>query len=319
MADNRITLIALKKEIYMSELCMDSGPPKNMPAEIKVELCFTAAPSLDEALKKNITEALGGALNAYGVCPVSELAPKPGRYGAGILIMPGSLPPGENGLPGLAVTFGDSPTAPDNPDVLQSLSQTWQWDDAEAIVPAAPFRVTLASVNSADLPLARRIDLLQKALYALTGLLRPDALIFPQSQCCIDPDSYLENNPAGDDYFPIYGLVNARIFTAEEEDGKSVFMDTLGMHILGLPDAQCLASDEETDFAELAYWLYNLADYMRDNPGGFEDGDTIVGLNDEEWELGYNSALIEPERCVLNVNTMQIDMDDLEFIEDEAE
>lgn len=298
-----------------------SSTCKNQPLEIRVELCTTEAMTLDEAMQKSMEGALSSALSAYGALSLSALAARPGRYGAGLLITPQGLAPGENGQPGLSITFGDSPTPPDNMDMLQSLSQTWQWDEAEEVLPTAPYRITLRSVNSLDLPLNDRIALVQKALYALVELIKPEALIFPQSQCCIEPASYLENDPAGEDYFWIYGLVNARVFTAEPEDendeGQSVFMDTLGLHVLGLPDAQCLASDADTDFADLAFWLYNLAEYMRETPGSFEDGDTIVGLNDEEWELGYSAALIEPERCVLNVSTMQLDIDDLEFIEEE--
>lgn len=292
---------------------------KNRPSEIRVELCLAQAPNLDDEMQKSIASVLSAALSEYGALGLAALPARPGRYSAGLLLTPSGLAPGENGQPGLSLTFGDSAIPPDDLDMLQSLSQTWQWDEAEEVVPQARFRITLRSINSLDLPLNERIGLVQKALYALVGLLRPEALIFPQSQCCIEPSSYLENDPAGEDYFCIYGLVNARVFTAEEDDEQSVFMDTLGLHVLGLPDAQCLVSDSETDFADLAFWLYNLAEYMRETPGSFEDGDIIVGLNEEEWELDYSAALIEPERCVLNVSTMQAGLDDLEFIEEEPE
>lgn len=303
----------------MEELRIAPKPCKNAPQEIRAELCLARAAVADDALRAKLLTGLGLALSAFGRLEAAELPPRPGRYAAGLLLTPEGLSPGEGGRPGLSVTFGDSPTPPDDPDLLQSLAQTWQWDEAEEAAPAAPYRVTLRSVNSLDLPLEQRIALVQKALYVLTETLAPAALLFPQSQCCIEPASYLENAPDGEDYFSIYGLVNARVFTAEDEEGGNVFMDTLGLHVLGLPDAQCLASDAETDFADLAYWLYNLADYMRETPGEFEDGDSIVGLNDQEWEIGYTSALIEPDRCVINVNTRQVDLDDLEFSGEERE
>lgn len=296
----------------MEELQIAPKPCKNDPQEIRVELCFAEPPEFGEALHNSILDALGKALASYGALESALLPALPGRYSAGLLFTPGLFVPGESGRPGLSLTFGEAPVPVDDPDTLTSLSQTWQWDEAEEVLPGAPHRVSLRSVGSLELPLAGRIGMVQRALYALTDLLQPEALLFPQSQCCVDPASYLENAPDSEDYFCVYGLVNARVFTSEDDGGQSVFMDTLGMHLLGLPDAQCLASDEETDFADLAYWLYNLAEYMRENPGSFEDGDVIVGLDDEEWELSYGPALIEPERCVLNVNTMQIDFEDLE-------
>lgn len=302
----------------MEDVQIIQRPCKNDPVEIRVELCMAEAASLNDDVRDALIKRIGAALAAYGPIKAAALPARPGRYSAGLLLTPEGLSPGENGQPAVSVTFGDSPTPPDDLDTLQSLSQTWQWDEAEELVPAAPFRVTLRSINSLELPVNDRIVLVQKTLYALVGILRPAALIFPQSQCCIDPASYLENDPDGEDYFSIYGLVNARVFTSEEDE-QSVFMDTIGMHVLGLSDAQCLAGGEETDFAELAYWLYNLAEYMRETPGEFEDGDTIIGLNDEEWELSHTSALIEPERCVLNVNTMQPDPDELTFLEDNPE
>lgn len=303
----------------MEELRIPPKPCKNSSQEIRVELCLARAAVLDDALREKILSGLGRALAACGRLESAELSPRPGRYSAGLLLTPEGLSPGEGGRPGLSITFGDSPVPPDDPDLLQSLAQTWQWDEAEEVVPAAPFRLTLRSVNSLELPLDQRIALVQNALHALTGALAPAALLFPQSQCCIDPASYLENDPDGEDYFSIYGLVNARVFTAEEEEGANVFMDTLGLHVLGLPDAQCLASDAQTDFAELAYWLYNLAEYLRETPGEFEDGDAILGLNEAEWEISYTSALIEPERCVINVNTRQVDLEDLELSGEERE
>lgn len=295
----------------MEELQMAPEHCRNNPSEIFIHLCFSEALALDEPLRGSVMAALRPALSDFGELRTALLPAKAGRYSAGLLITPDGLLLGEAGAPGLSLTFGDAPAPPDDAETLQSLAQTWQWDEAEAALSAAPWRVTLRSVNSLDLDIDRRIELVQGALYALTGLLEPAALIFPQSQCCVDPASYLENDPAGDDYFAIYGLVNTRVFTVEEDETRSVFMDTLGLHTLGLPDAQCLINGEETDFAELAYWLYNLAEYMRETPGSFEDGDSIVGLDDEEWEISYSAALIEPERCVVNVNTMQLELEDL--------
>ena len=290
----------------------------NKPGEWRAELCFEQAQSMDDAIKDRLQAALANALSSFGTLSASTLGSKPGRSG-GLLITPQGLEAGESGAPGLSLTFGDAPVLPDDQDTLQSLSQTWQWDEAEEALFAAPFRVTLRSVNTLELDTGTRIELFQRVLYAMTSELSPKALIFPQSQCCIDPESYLENDPENEDYFGIYGLVNTRVFTSDDDDGQSVFMDTLGMHLLGLPDAQCLAGDSKTDFAELAYWLYNLVEYMRETAGSFEDGDTIIGLGDEEWEVNYGSALIEPDRCVLNVNTMQIDMSELSFEEDQEQ
>lgn len=277
--------------------------PENHPQPINMELCFNAAPVLDAVLQEQILQALSIALGGELGAIQHRVLTGPAES-SGLLLMPERLNASENGPACLLVCFDKKKLEPTEPSTLLSLSQTWQWDDADEVAPAAAFRVYLSEVNTLHLGVEQRVLFFQKTLHALTGLLKPAALHFPQSQCFIDPAAFLENAPSAPDFFLIYGLVNNRIFTAEDEDDKDVFMDTLGLHLLGLPDIQCYVRAGSLNYEELAYWMYNLADYVRENPSSIGDGDVVIGLDEAEWDVRMDKALIGPERAVLDINTL---------------
>ena len=60
------------------------------------------------------------------------------------------------------------------------------------------------------------------------------AISWPQSQRVGDPEQFA----AGD----LDGLINVRYFSISNDPG-AVVMDTLGLHVFGLPDVQCHFQD----------------------------------------------------------------------------
>ncbi|MDL2285289.1 DUF4261 domain-containing protein [Desulfovibrio sp. OttesenSCG-928-F07] len=276
----------------------------NTPQELCVELRFKAPLTLDTKTQEDILQALSAVMGGtYGVIQQRTL-PASKEASAALLIMPERLEATTGGPAALLISFNVPAKEPVPAADITALSQTWQWDEAESIVPLAMHSITLTSVNTLHLPLLKRLGFIQLALYALTGLLQPSALHFCQSQCFIDPEAYLENKPGSDEYFLLYGLVNNRIFTSDNEEEKDVLMDTLGLHLLGMPDIQCFVQAGSLDYADLAYWIYNLAAFMCENPNVVDDGDVLVGVNEEDWDVRKDNALIEPARGVLDINTL---------------
>jgi hypothetical protein len=87
----------------------------------------------------------------------------------------------------------------------------------------------------------------------------PTVLSWPQSQRVGDPELFA----AGE----LDGLINVRYFSIANDPGAMV-MDTLGLHVFGLPDVQCHFRDRGP--AEIATMLFSTAAYL------FRSGDVIA-------------------------------------------
>ena len=92
------------------------------------------------------------------------------------------------------------------------------------------------------------------------------AVSWPHSQKVSDPETL-----AADD---VDGIVNVRFFTVAGDD-EAMVLDTLGLHVFGLPDLQCHFRDR--DPGEIAGLLYATALYVFDSGDVIADGNTISG------------------------------------------
>ena len=75
------------------------------------------------------------------------------------------------------------------------------------------------------------------------------------------------------------GVINIRLFTVAGDESALV-MDSLGLHIFGLPDVQCHFRDREP--AEIAALLHSTATYLFDAGDVIADGNTISSLDGVE-------------------------------------
>ncbi|MDR2504390.1 MAG: DUF4261 domain-containing protein [Deltaproteobacteria bacterium] len=278
----------------------------NTPQPCLAKLRFKNAPLLDAVLLEKILRAVSHVLEGtLGAVQHRILPGKKDLYSAALLLLPERLEATDAGPAGLLLRFGGFNPSHDDPDLSLSLEQTWQWDDAGAAAGAAPFCLSLSELNALHLAPAARLALFQKSLYALAAELGPAALHFPQSQCLIDPEAYLENRPGAPEYFRLHGLVNTRIFVPRTSGATALLMDTLGLHCLGLPDFQLRVTEETPDCAELACRLCNLADYLCSGPGELRDGVLVSAAEDAPgvapWELRRAQALMPPARVVLEL------------------
>jgi Domain of unknown function (DUF4261) len=174
------------------------------------------------------------------------------------------------------------------PDV----SQTWDWDGAEAAVARGTAGVIVTELLMASWSPQDRVTALTRVLAELCRLTHPVAIHWAQSQRVSDPAAL-----AVDD---LNGILNVRFFTVAGDETAMV-LDTLGLHVFGLPDLQCHFRDREP--GKIAGLLYATALYVFDSGDVIADGNTISGLDgDERYVCRREPSLIEPSRLVLDVD-----------------
>ena len=77
-------------------------------------------------------------------------------------------------------------------------------------------------------------------------------------------------------------------------------MDSLGLHILRLPDVQCHFVDLNPD--TVANFLFNVANYLLVKGDVIHDDETVPGFEpDTRWPCRHEISLIGPEREVLDI------------------
>ena len=185
-----------------------------------------------------------------------------------------------------------------------SLGQTWNWPEARQAAENAPHALLVMEFMSTGLDPHRRMDVFPKILYAAVSHIPCAALHFPTSQCLVDPKDFLANTPGEKDSFPLLGLVNVRLFSVQGKEGEIV-MDSLGLHVFGLPDVQCHTAEQDEDV--LGNWLFSLARYVASTDREIENGDTIDGPGEKRMDMVYEESLVEPRRVVLDLQPVQED------------
>ena len=174
------------------------------------------------------------------------------------------------------------------PDVRQ----TWDWEGAEAAVARAGAGVLVTELLVAGWSPQDRVSALTRVVAALTSWSPPVAVSWPHSQKVSDPETL-----AADD---VDGIVNVRFFTVAGDD-EAMVLDTLGLHVFGLPDLQCHFRDR--DPGEIAGLLYATALYVFDSGDVIADGNTISGPDGKErYVCRRETSLLEPTRLVLDVD-----------------
>jgi hypothetical protein len=136
-----------------------------------------------------------------------------------------------------------------------------------------------------------RWDAMSGVVAEVVGITGPTALSWPQSQRVGDPEQFA----SGD----LDGLINVRYFSISNDPGAMV-MDTLGLHVFGLPDVQCHFRDREP--GEIAAMLFSTAVYEFRSGDVIADGNTISGPGDEKLVCFQERALLAPSRRVIDVD-----------------
>jgi hypothetical protein len=169
----------------------------------------------------------------------------------------------------------------DRPDC----SQTWDWQEASSVLERCSHSLMLVEWTGRRQTVRERIEAFVPTVRAAVELSAPAAAWCPNSERVVAPRELLEDELAP--------LVNVRMF----RDGETTVMDTLGLHALALPDAQCRFNGEHEP-PVIAAMLYDLAAYLLDRGDVIEDGDTLGEL---PWLCRDGPALVAPGRRVLDL------------------
>jgi len=263
-----------------------------------------------------------GFAEAYGVELLYEGPPalEPGavlealREACGA-VEPVSLPPAARSLafqfPGHRLTGKGGPAFPrivmvttEKPVAQRArqaaLTQSWEWPGADDALSRAQATLLVTDVASSGPPYRERLELFQDALLSVIDQAMPVALHWIPSGKFVDPAAYPLSQRPGDDYDPLFGAVNVRLFRAPAESAQESIMDTLGLSALGLRDFQChvLGQDGES----VARVLHNTARYLYEKGDVLEEGHTVPGITPEEpWVCRLGKVLVPPLRRVIDV------------------
>ena len=174
---------------------------------------------------------------------------------------------------------------------LPEVTQTWDWPGAEEAVDRCRSAVLVSEMFADGFDAEERVSALTAVLRILSGLTRPVLISWPLSQRVVDPEA---------DADELDGVINIRLFTVAGDESALV-MDSLGLHIFGLPDVQCHFRDRAP--REIAALLHSTATYVFGAGDVIADGNTISSLDgDEIYVCRRERSLVAPSRTVLDID-----------------
>lgn len=181
--------------------------------------------------------------------------------------------------------------------LLPTFQQSWHWKDAENTVRNCHYEVLLTDMMSRGLKHKKRIEFFQKFVVGVTEALSPQAIYFSSSDKIVPPEEYLAYTRE-EGFGHLMGLMNTRFYNIENSD-EEMFMDTLGLHHLGLPDFQTRFSNY--DPGRVAGILNSYSHYIVEEGVVIGNGNTIEGINDEKWKCYFEESSIAPKRIVIDI------------------
>lgn len=190
----------------------------------------------------------------------------------------------------------------DKPDILKlkkSLEQSGDLNNKEEIEKCS-YRIIVTDIMAIGLEYRKRIEIFQKALYAIVEMISCEGIHFQLTEQVINREEYLENNPFSEEYDPLFGILNVRLFNIEGKK-EEYLMDTLGLSAVGLCDLQCHFKNLNPD--KILNILYSYGYYIFDNSEAADNLKEIDGINEmEKWKCEHEVSLAEPKRVVIDIN-----------------
>jgi hypothetical protein len=180
----------------------------------------------------------------------------------------------------------------------EALQQNWHWEEAAETAAACRYEVLLSDFMTRQLDYKARLELFMHFLAAVIKATQPQAVYSVAAQKLIAPHDLLDSD--AEDRSILHSLVNVRLFNISNGSEGETVMDTVGMHVLGLPDFQVRFTD--LDPAAVGALLWSYAYYTYDAGDVITDGSTIQGLEQgAKWKCGRQEALVAPDRLVLAI------------------
>ena len=269
-----------------------------VPHVCMAELLCEAPVILTNAVRMAVTADIREALGGVTVLRSDEEALHLALDGYPVEYEEGQVVPAQ-------ILFMSDASPKMNPDARKmaealetSLGQTWGWAEARSVAAHARHTLLVTEFLATGLEPRQRAYVFPRVLYAAAKHIPCAALHFPKSQCLVDPEAFLALPPGDDERYSLQGLVNVRLFSVRDAEDEIV-MDTLGLHVLGLPDLQCHRAGVNPD--DLAAWLYSLAAYVAETETVIDGGDTVDAFDGIPTRMEYEESLVEPRRVVLNL------------------
>ncbi len=181
----------------------------------------------------------------------------------------------------------------------RAMQQSWDWEQARTIVPQCRYRLSIIDFMASNLSPQARATLMHRVVLSVLELVSCDAIYWENSEHFTDPAVY--QDPAQSATLDlVYGMVNFRLFKISSGGPGEMVMDSLGLHLLGLPDVQCHFVGLNPD--TVASFLFNIASYLFEKGDIIHDGETVPGFDPESrWPCRHEIALVGPERMVLDI------------------
>ena len=182
--------------------------------------------------------------------------------------------------------------------------QMWNVRDAGQVLDRCTSAVRLTDENASKLDYKQRGKMLTELIEA--GLdCYPDcaAVYIPASGRLVLAGQVRENPARGGDRF-LYLCVNTRVFSLRS-DGRELLVDTVGLHLLGLPDVQYRFHTLNPN--KVAKHAYSVASLLYAVGPMMKSGETIDGMDDYgvtpeiRWPFQYQMAMLEPPRTVMAI------------------
>lgn len=185
--------------------------------------------------------------------------------------------------------------------VPEAFQQNWHWAEANEYAAACRFEYLVSDFMSRTLDYKTRLRLFMDFLVAVTRVVSPQVVYSVAAQKLIAPDDLIDSwtNP---DQRTLHGLVNVRLFNISNGSTGEILMDTVGLHLLGLPDFQIRFANLDESAVGQALWNY--AYYVYEHGDIITDGSTIQGLTPKsKWKCERQIAVVAPERVVIHLHS----------------
>ena len=181
----------------------------------------------------------------------------------------------------------------------EAFQQNWHWKEANDVAEDCRYEVLVSDFMTRTLDYKTRFNLFGYFLAAVTKATNPKVVYSLTSQKLVKPENIIDSMASKENRY-LESFINVRLYNISNGNSGELLMDTVGLHLLGLPDVQIRF--ENLDEREIAGLLWNYAYYIFEQGDVFENGNTILGLEpNSRWKCDRQKSLAAPERIVINI------------------
>ncbi|WP_416437667.1 DUF4261 domain-containing protein [Phnomibacter sp. MR] len=180
-----------------------------------------------------------------------------------------------------------------------AFQQNWHWNEASDSAKSCKYEVLVSDFMTRTLDYKTRFNLFAYFLSAVTKATCPQVAYSLTSQKLVRPADVIDSMASKENRY-LESFINVRLYNINNGDSGELLMDTVGLHVLGLPDVQIRFTN--LNEGEIAGLLWNYAYYIFEQGNVIENGNTLVGLEpNSKWKCERQLSLATPERFVINV------------------